>query len=265
MKTGLTTVMAVIALLCLVGMASANLVTIGTAAYDVNNNGTIESNEHFKLIYDNDDTGHSGGGLVWLDYSHGPGSWGDRNAWAVGIGSALTVTLNPGYTTSIDWSTGWRLPDTVDGADVYGYEGDPDNDGIYTYTSGYNLANSEMGHLFYTELGNQGRFDTSGNDLLGGAIGLQNTGDFDHLVAHIYWSGTQYTAQGGYVWYFTMGNVNNHAGYQDRCRGAHDYYGLAVHEGTVSAVPIPGALWLLGSGLFGLVAVRRREERTMSL
>ena len=30
--------------------------------------------------------------------------------------------------------------------------------------------------------------------------------------------------------------------------------------GETSAVPIPGALWLFGSGLLGLVAVRRRKE-----
>ena len=248
------------AALCLfigMGIANAGLVTIGTATY---------GGSDYKLIYDNDDNGHGGGGLVWLDYSHPGAYWGTQNTWATTIGSQLTVTLFPGYTSTIDWTTGWRLPETVDGTDVYGYEGDPDNDGIYTYTSGYNLANSEMGQLFYTELGNQGRYDTDGTDLwaANGNSLTMDTGDFEHLVESTYWSGTEYAAVSGYVWWFRMGSGNNndHAGQQDRSRTSHNYYGLAVHPGQVSAVPIPGAVWLLGSGLLGLAAARRRRKNS---
>jgi len=38
--------------------------------------------------------------------------WQDQVDWASGLGSQLTVTLNPGYTSGVDWSTGWRLPET---------------------------------------------------------------------------------------------------------------------------------------------------------
>ena len=33
----------------------------------------------------------------------------------------------------------------------------------------------------------------------------------------------------------------------------------AVHTGDVSAVPIPAAVWLFGSGLIGLVSFARRN------
>lgn len=42
------------------------------------------------------------------------------------------------------------------------------------------------------------------------------------------------------------------------CHSGTDYH--IVQAGT-SCVPIPGAIWLLGSGLFGLVAIRRRRVK----
>jgi choice-of-anchor C domain-containing protein len=40
-----------------------------------------------------------------------------------------------------------------------------------------------------------------------------------------------------------------------------DDYGPALDDISVNAVPIPGAVWLLGSGLLGLVAIRRRFKK----
>ncbi|MCP3873898.1 MAG: VPLPA-CTERM sorting domain-containing protein [Desulfobacteraceae bacterium] len=34
---------------------------------------------------------------------------------------------------------------------------------------------------------------------------------------------------------------------------------MAVRCGQVSAIPVPGAVWLLGSGLFGLTGLRRKQ------
>ncbi len=108
-----------------------------------------------------------------------------------------------------------------------------------------------MGHLFYTELGNSENHDTSS-----GSSGLQNTGDFYHLDGTWpYWSGTEKTT-GSTAWSFNM-----RWGSQDVYNEGFIALGLALRSGNVSAVPIPGALWLLGSGLLGLLGIKRRQSQ----
>ncbi|MBN2808381.1 MAG: VPLPA-CTERM sorting domain-containing protein [Deltaproteobacteria bacterium] len=36
--------------------------------------------------------------------------------------------------------------------------------------------------------------------------------------------------------------------------------GVANDDDNIGAVPIPGAIWLLGSGLLGMVGMRRRKK-----
>ena len=139
---GMKTLLAAAALTAaVVGTADAALMTIGEATYQ---------GSRYKLIWDNDGPN---GSVVWLDYSNPANTWENQVAWASGLESNLTVELKPGY--SVTWTnSNWRLPSTVDGPFVYGYDG--------TTTAGYNITSSQFGHLYYTELGNQGYFDTSG-------------------------------------------------------------------------------------------------------
>ena len=219
------------------GLSEASLTTIGTATY---------GGSEYNLIYDDDNNGQ---GLVWLDYSHAATTWQNQVTWAASLNSSGVITYN--LDVPMNWTGGWRLPATVGGPQVYGYEGDPDGDGLYTYTYGYNLANSEMGHLYYTELGNLGSQNTDGSwntlppwpDCF-----LQETGDFDNLIAAWYWSRTGHAIS---AWSF-----GTHNGYQVGHLTGRGYYGLAVRPGQ--PVPVPGAVWLLGSGLIGLASVRRR-------
>ncbi len=224
------------------GMAHATLTTIGTATY----NG-----EDYNLIWDDDNNGNS---VVWLDYSHNGSDWNYQVAWASSLNGegVLTINLYDGYT--VDWGTNlWRLPTTVDGLEVIGYEGDPDGDGNYTYTKGYNLTNSELGHLFYEELGNLGYFDTSGNGIDGERSGLNETGDFEEFIDSKYWSGTEYAQDTTCAWCFDVT-----AGFQTASNTkSASYYGLALRTGEVSVVPVPGAIWLFGCGLLGLAGIKR--------
>ena len=225
MKKVLVTLSGMLFLLMTSGLASAGLVTIGTAQLE----GTGPA---YNLIWDDDNNGNS---IVWLDYSHAPDSWQHQGDWAAAIGTGLAVALNPSFTTDIDWTTGWRLPS-------------PGADPQYDYDD----AGSEMGHLFYTELGLES-FGTTGQEITKVEL---NASAFDNLEASEteatwYWSNGVAVTYPLMVWAFDYGQ-----GYQFYSTTYYNGYGIAVHEGQV--VPEPGAIWLLGTVLTGLVVLRRK-------
>ena len=120
--------------------------------------------------------------------------------------------------------SGWSLP-----------EADP------ACVGAYNCTASQMGELYYTALGNP-----AGGPLL-------NTGPFKNLLPNFYWSGTEYVPSPGDAWYFDT-TVGFHA-----ANSMHNgLYALAVRPGDVAAVPEPGMVALLLSGLAGVMVMRRR-------
>ena len=198
------------------GMARAELITIGTATY----NG-----QDYKLIYEDDQ------GLIWLDYSLPKNRWPQLMSLVSKMNEdgALIYKLNSGV--KVYWLGSWRLPIAVDDARKNG------NDG--TTSAGCNITTSEMGHLFYTSLGNLGYYDTEGNPLPGWGkpreqevYGLKNTGPFDNLRYDSYWTGTEYSINPQHAWDF-----NTYFGVLDcQCfKGSFSLTGLAVRSALVSA------------------------------
>jgi len=211
---------------CFNGLAQASLTTIGTATYGLS---------EYNLIWDEDNNGQS---LIWLDYSHTPSTWENQKYWAeVILGEVLILNLDPGFT--VDWnSSSWRLPTA--GVDYADWE--------YYYTHGeYNQATSEMGHLFCTELGLKRCLFNSTEKL--------NESEFDNLIASTYWSSTESEYNPDIAWYLSTSPISQ--GYTSK--SAWQFYGLAVRSGQVSMVPMPGAVWLLGSGLAGLAVFRKKR------
>ena len=233
-------------LLGMSGVAGATLVTIGTAGYGGNS---------YKLIWEANNNGHS---LVWLDYTNAGDIWGNQQAWANGLNGVLSYNLNPGY--SVNWGgNSWRLPATVDGPiGNWGYNG--------TTTSGYNITSSEMGHLFYTELGNKGFYDTAGNSPQAG-WGLTSVGDFSHLTASWYWSGTEYADYPSYyAWDFGMddGGQFIDGKYDIGMDGLAVRSGQVTYSGGATPTPEPATILLLGTGLAGLIGGRMKRRRGLA-
>jgi len=183
--------------------------------------------------------------ITWYDYSQVAPTWADAVDWV----STLTV----------DGVSGWRLPSSALGAYSWG------NDG--TTTGGYNITSSEMGHLFYTELGNNGEFDTSGVetpvlfDDSDNVNAIHNSGPFTNLqFGNLwgdgwadYWSSTGASGTDG-IWAFdtTYGYQDNEDKVSPSIYGPG--YAIAVHNGDV---PEPATMALLGLG--ALAIFRKRD------
>ncbi len=175
-------------------------------------------------------------------------TWDNAVAWA----ASLTVGATRTWTEPGSF---WRLPTIVD-------TGTPGCNSAYSGTDcGYNVQTgsaattvySEMASLWYDTLGNKGYYDTSGDYQPG--YGLTNPGPFDNLESYAYWSGTEYAPNTNGAWDF-----NTYYGFQTSYYKFGYHYAWAVRSGDVSAVPVPAAVWLFGSGLIGLLGVARRKR-----
>ena len=168
------------------------------------------------LIYDQDLN------ITWLANANVNGvmTWNNAMTWASNF-SYYDSVRNVTYTD-------WRLPTS----DTCG---------------GYNCTGSEMGHLFYNELG--GVKDSS-------IVATHNANYslFSDFQKGDYWSGTEYALDANTAWNFSF-----NYGDQGRSGKGGGLYGLAVRSGQISAVPVPATAWL--PGLLGVGRMRDSSSR----
>lgn len=154
------------------------------------------------MIYDTDL------GITWLQTPNNSNlNWGDATAWAQNL--------------SYEGYDDWRLPSAMN-RDGSG----PD--------SGWNCTGSEMGHLYYTELGNKGLSAPDGTNPQPG-WGLNNKGPFSDLQlydpwhAYTYWTNTEYEPDpSNAAWMFMFTDGLQSASTKGSDGGFH---ALAVRDG----------------------------------
>ena len=141
----------------------------------------------------------------------------------------------------------WRLPSTTDTGVLGMQTSNNGTDGGYN-----NPTTSELSHLFYSELGNKGQYNTSG--VIQTVYGLNNTGPFTNFQSNWYWSGTEYAPNPNNAWLF-----NTFYGLQSNGLKSVSHFALAVRSGQIASVPEADtcALLIAGLGLMGFLARRK--------
>jgi hypothetical protein len=191
-------------------------------------------------------------GLQTIDAGDFNTSLGTMSWWG---GKAFVNYLNNiSYGGSNQWSLpGWT--DTGAAGPQYGNNGTD-------YGFNVNPSSSPLAQLYYGELAKIAYYNTSGvgpqsgygifgnngAQVAGGAVG-----PFSNVQSYAYWLGREYAPNPNTAWDFSI-----NSGSQGNGGKGAPYYAWAVSPGQVAAVPVPGAIWLMGSGLLGLAGLKRR-------
>jgi hypothetical protein len=185
-------------------------------------------------------------------------TWAAADTWASG--------LNYYDSARNQYLSGWRLPVVrpVDGT-AFNYERTSNG----SSDIGWNISApdsvhpgstaSELAYMYYVNLGNLGQVYPDGQPVPSNEWGVKNSGPFFNLNLNDYWTGTfgnpnYHNNFNAFIHYYYTG------GGQEIAPRSDEFTAWLVRDGDVgpATVPIPAAAWLLGSGLIGLLALRRR-------
>ena len=258
----LTRITTAVAFACVASAADASLIDRGNGLiYDDVLNITWLQDAHLASTISFGVSGIADGSALYDPA--GSMTWDTSKLWI----DAMNAANYKGFST-------WRLP-TVQPVNGVSFQYDVSYDGSTDRGfNNYSLSNpsqNELAYLYYVELGNLGLCDSTNavNSPVDSCSqntgwGLVNTGPFSNFDVGRYWTGTHSTQLDG-EGFVQQRAFDLDANFGEMGTGATSgyKYAWAVINGDVglAAVPIPAAGWLLGSGIFGLAALGKRNRR----
>jgi hypothetical protein len=163
-----------------------------------------------------------------------------------------TYTLTSAdFTTSIGTMDWWGAQAWIGYLNQTSYNGYSDwrLPAVFNAIYSFNPTDSEMSELFYNELGGLANSDIS-------ITHNANYNLFTNVQSGpygVYWTGKEALGAA-----FAASDFVTFIGLQSGDLKSQPYYAWAVRPGDVAAVPVPGAVWIFGSGLLGLLGFKRR-------
>lgn len=230
---------------CLSGMAQASLIDRGNSMiYD----------DVLDITWLQDANYANTSGYLGNSITDGNMSLSSANQWAANL------TFG-GYDD-------WRLP-TVSPANGKEFNFDGSSD------AGFNITreSSELSHLYYVGLGNEGATGIDPTPDTDGSISatcfdcLTNAGPFENIKDNFWVNSVNVVDPNLDTWMFSanQGLMSSFGADGTDFTSDHEiqeFKAWAVRDGDVAAtvVPVPAAVWMFSSGLLGLLGLNRKRQ-----